>query len=104
MAAELEVAKAAATSGVKAGAAAIRAAQSQFEVLQGQLSRAMACGGKIGERPSADDQDELRLLRSDVQHLQLEVEHGDSQLATRTAEAARLKLELRNARSDTRDA
>ena len=43
-----QVAKAAATSGVKAGAAAISAAAANFEALQAQLTRSMAFGARAG--------------------------------------------------------
>jgi len=96
--AELEVAKAAATSGVKAGAAAISAAAANFEALQAQLTRSMAFG-RLAEPPTAAYDDELRTLRADVQHLQLEVEHGDTQLSVKSSESERLKLELQQMRS-----
>jgi hypothetical protein len=99
--AELAMAKEAASAGVKAGSAAIIAAQENFTRLFDQLSTAMSRpGSRVAERPQLSSIEEIRSLRQDLQHLQVEVEHQTNLVATKDAQLATLRLELHDARRD----
>jgi hypothetical protein len=99
--AELALAKEAASAGVKAGSAAIIAAQANFTRLFNQLSTAMSRpGSRVAERPQLSSIEEIRSLRQDLQHLQVEVEHQTNLVATKDAQLATMRLELHDARRD----
>lgn len=83
---ELELAKSSSIAGVKAGAAAVQAAQAQFASLQAELAAA---------RPGSTDQPaQLALLRQDLQHLTLDVEHHEKTAAQKDAEIAQMLREV----------
>merc|ERR1712224_156680 len=95
------MAKEAASAGVKAGSAAIIAAQENFSRLFNQLSTAMSRpGSRVAERPQLSSIEEIKSLRQDLQHLQVEVEHQTNLVATKDAQLATMRLELHDARRD----
>jgi len=99
--AELAMAKEAASAGVKAGSAAIIAAQENFTRLFNQLSTAMSRpGSRVAERPQLSSIEEIRSLRQDLQHLHVEVEHQTNLVATKDSQLATMRLELHDARRD----
>jgi chromosome segregation ATPase len=99
--AELAIAKEAASAGVKAGSAAIIAAQENFQRLFTQLSTAMSRpGSRVAERPQLSSIEEIRSLRQDLQHLQVEVEHQTNLVATKDSQLATMRLELHDARRE----
>jgi len=99
--AELAIAKNAASAGVKAGSAAIHAAQENFTRLFEHLSTAMSRpGSRVAERPPLSSIEEIRSLRQDLQHLKVEVEHQTNLVATKDAQLATMRLELHDARRE----
>merc|ERR1719281_1255422 len=68
-----------------------------FEHLSTAMSRP---GSRVAERPPLNSIEEIRSLRQDLQHLQVEVEHQTNLVATKDAQLASMRLELHDARRD----